>query len=85
MLVSGVQQSDSVMYTHAPIIFEILFPFRLLQNIEPSSLCYAVGSCWFSLLKIAVCTCQSQIPILSLPLLIAVNSFSKSVSLISLS
>ena len=54
MLVSGVQQSDSVMYTHVPIIFEILFPFRLLQNIEPSSLCYIVGLFWLSILNMAI-------------------------------
>ena len=35
VLVSGVQQSDSVIYTHV----SILFPIRLLQNIEQSSLC----------------------------------------------
>ena len=39
VLVSGVQQSDSVIHTHVSILFQILFPFRLLQNIERSSLC----------------------------------------------
>ena len=34
VLVSGVQQSDSVMHIHVSIIFHILFPSRLLQNIE---------------------------------------------------
>jgi len=34
-----------------PILFQILFPFRLLQNIEPSFLCYTVGTCWLSILK----------------------------------
>ena len=32
LLVSGVQQSDSVI--HISIPFQILFPYRLLQNIE---------------------------------------------------
>ena len=32
VLVSGVKQSDSVI--HISILFQILFPFRLLQNIE---------------------------------------------------
>ena len=32
VLVSGIQQSDSV--THIFILFQILFPQRLLQNIE---------------------------------------------------
>ena len=31
-------------YTH--ILFQILFPYKLLQNIEYSSLCYTVVSCW---------------------------------------
>ena len=43
VLVSGVQQSDSV------ILFQILFPFRLLQYTEYSSLCYTVGVCWLSI------------------------------------
>ena len=38
----------------------ILFPIRLLQNIEQSSLCYTAGPCWLSILNIAVYTCQSQ-------------------------
>ena len=45
MLVSGVQQSDSVIHIHVAILFQILFPFRLLHNIEQSSLCYTVGPC----------------------------------------
>ena len=39
VLVSGVQQSDLVMHIHVLILFQILFLFRLLQNIEQSSLC----------------------------------------------
>ena len=45
---SVIQESDSVIYTHVSILFQILFPFRLLQNIEQSSLCSAVGPCWFT-------------------------------------
>ena len=41
VLVSGVQQSDSVIHIHGSIL--ILFPFRLLHNIEQSSLCCRVG------------------------------------------
>ena len=33
MLVSG----DSVIHVHVSILFQVLFPFRLLQNIEQSS------------------------------------------------
>ena len=62
VIVSGVQQSDSVIHTHVSILFPILFPFRSLHNIEQSSLCYIAGSCWLSILNIAVCTCQSPTP-----------------------
>ena len=50
VLVSGVQQSNSVIHIHVYILFQILFPFRLLQNIEQSSLCYTVGPCWLSII-----------------------------------
>ena len=40
VLVSGVQQSDSVIYTYRSFFFQILFPCSLLQDIEHSSLCY---------------------------------------------
>ena len=43
VLVLGVQQSDSVIHIHVSILFQIIFPFRLLQNIEQHSLCYTVG------------------------------------------
>ena len=38
VLVSGVQQSDSVIHIHVSILFQILLPFRLLHNIEQSVL-----------------------------------------------
>ena len=34
MIISDVQQSDSVIHTHVAILFQILFPFRLLYNTE---------------------------------------------------
>ena len=41
--------------------FQILFPYRLLQDTEYSSLCCTVGpswlSIWLSILYIVVCTC----------------------------
>ena len=37
VLVSGVQQIDAV-------FFQIIFCYRLLQDIEYSSLCYTVNS-----------------------------------------
>ena len=66
VLVSGVQQSDSVIHIHVSLLFQILFTCRLLQNIEQSSLCYTVDPCWLSILNIVVCVCQSQTPSLSL-------------------
>ena len=55
VLVSGVQQSDSVIHIHVSILFQVLFSFTLLQNIELSSLCCTVAPCWLSILNIAVC------------------------------
>ena len=51
MWVSGAQQSDSFIHIHVSILFQILFPFRLLHNVEQSSRCYIVGPCWLSTLK----------------------------------
>ena len=48
--VSSVQQSDSVI--HVSLLFQIRFPFRLLQTIQQHSLCYTVGPCWSSILFI---------------------------------
>ena len=31
---AGVQQRDLVTYIHIPVLFQMLFPCRLLQNIE---------------------------------------------------
>ena len=54
VVVSGAQQSDSVIRIRVSILFQILFPFRLLQNTKERSLCYTVGPCWLSILNIAV-------------------------------
>ena len=66
MLFSGVQQNDSVI--HLSILFQILFPYRLLQNIEYSFLCHTGGPCWLSILYIVGCICEFQTPNLSSPL-----------------
>ena len=52
VLVSAVQQSDSVIHIHISILFQIPFPFSLLQSTEQSSLCSTVGPCWLSVLHI---------------------------------
>ena len=66
-LVSCVQQHDSAIHIYASICFQIIFPFKLLQCIEQSSLCYTVSACRLSIFNIAVCICWSQTPQLSLP------------------
>ena len=34
VLVSGIQQSDLIIHVHISVLFQILFPSRLLQSIE---------------------------------------------------
>ena len=41
--------------THIHLFFQILFPHRLLQNIEYNSLCYTVSPYWLSILYILLC------------------------------
>ena len=48
-------------------IFEILFYYRLLQDIEYRSLCYMVGPCWLPISYVIVCICYSHTPTLSPP------------------
>ena len=50
VLVSGIQQSDSMTYIHVSILFQILFPCRLLQSSESSSLNSTVDPCWLNIL-----------------------------------
>ena len=44
----------------------IHFHCKLLEDIECSSLCYTVGSCWLSILHIVVHVCLTQTPNASL-------------------
>ena len=48
------------------ILFQILFHYRLLQDIEYSSLCSTVGPCSLSTLYTVLCICWSHTPNLSL-------------------
>ena len=48
------------------ILFQILFHYRLLQNIEFGFLCYTIGLCWLFILYIIMCIIY-QLPNLSLP------------------
>jgi len=61
VIVSGGQQRDSAIHIHVSILPQTPLPSRLPYNIEQSSMCYTVGSCWLSILNIAVCTCPSQV------------------------
>ena len=60
-------------YTHTHIVFQILFSYSLLQNIEYSSLCYTIGSCWLSLICRSVC---KSIPSLNLHVFLVLNNYS---------
>ena len=51
VLVSDIQRSDSDVCVY---LFQILFLYRLLQNINYRSLCYIVGPCWLSILYVVV-------------------------------
>ena len=64
ILVSGVQQSGSVIHIHIHIstLFQILFPYGSLQSTEQSSLCYTSSSYQLSVIYICVCICKSQSP-----------------------
>ena len=46
VLVSGIQQSNSVIHVYVLILFH----YRLLQEAEYGLLCYVVGSRWLSIL-----------------------------------
>ena len=43
VLVSDVEQRESVTHIHISTHFQIIFPYRSLQSIEQGSLCYTVG------------------------------------------
>ena len=66
VIVSGAQQSNSVIHIHVSIL-QTPLPSRLPHNIEQSSLCHTVSPCWLSILNIAMCT-------LSVPNSLAIHS-----------
>ena len=47
VLISGVRQSGCIIHIRISIFFSDSFPYRLLQNIEQSSLCSTVGPCCY--------------------------------------
>ena len=46
-----------IVYVFIPVLFHILFHYRLSQGIEYSSLCHTVGPCFLSILCTVVCIC----------------------------
>ena len=60
LLITAVEQNDSVTHTHTHIhvyiLFYILFHYALSQDTEYSLLCYTVGPCLF-ILYVPVCIC----------------------------
>ena len=70
MFVSSVQKNDSVtkvICTHLYFLFQIIFHYRLLQDIEQSSLCYTVGLHCLSVLYTIVCICDSIFRFFKIP------------------
>jgi len=63
MLVSTVQQSESILPIHISPLFWISFPFRLPQSRQYSSLCYTVGSHYLPVLYVVVYICQFHLTI----------------------
>jgi len=53
VLISAVQQRDSIIHIYIYILFHILFHYGLSQDLEYRSLCYTVGTC-LSILYITV-------------------------------
>ena len=62
MLVSNVEQSESVTHICSSPLLGLSFPFRWPQSIEKSSLCSAVDSHSSSVLQIASAVCTRQPP-----------------------
>ena len=61
VLCSSFQQHNSVVHIHVSTFFQNLFQFRLLHNIEQSSLCYSVGLLVaFSVTSVKICLCDSM-------------------------
>ena len=53
MFILDVQESYLVIHASMSFILDS-FSYRLLQNVEQSSLCYSQGSCWLCILYICV-------------------------------
>ena len=75
VLVSGVEQSDSLIHINVSFLFKMFFPIitvillQLLWNIEQSSLYYIVGPCWLSIFNTVYyyAHVNAKLPIYPLP------------------
>ena len=75
---------SSVMHIHLSILFQILFPYRLLLSVDEGSLHYIVGTCWLSILCIVLSYVNPNLPMYLSPhlsALVTIHLFSKSVNL----
>ena len=83
VLVSAVQQSESVMHIHVFTLFQIIFPYKLLKNIEQRSLSY--NSRFLLLFYFVYSSVYVSIPVPSLSPtvspLVTINLFYMSVTL----
>ena len=60
VLVSGIQQIDSVIHMHVSTIFQTLFPIQVITEYWAEF--PVLHPCWLSILNRVVCTCQSKSP-----------------------
>ena len=84
MLVSSVQQNDSVIRIQVTIHFHILFPFRLLQNIEQFPVLHNKFFLVIYFKCISLCMSNPNFQFIlptHLSTLVTISLFSKSVSL----
>ena len=64
-------QSELFIHRHISTLFQILFPYRLLQSIEQSSLCHSVGSHQLSILYISSVQSLSHVQLSGTPWTVA--------------
>ena len=87
MQVSGIWQSDSVINIRVSILFQVLFSFRLLQNIGQGSLCYTytyrslLVTCFKDSSVYSSFPTSQSLPAHYPSPLLTISSFSKSVSM----
>ena len=61
VVVLGEQQRDSATHINVSILPQTPLSSRLAHKIEQSFMCYTIGLCWLSTLKVAVCMWPTKI------------------------